>query len=795
MPDFKKVLKEGILSFDGGYGTVFQQNGLNPGEGSEILNIRDPELVFRVHSEYLKAGARILKTNSFGINPLRYNDEKLQELLPGLETYEDRFNHFVLKPVIIASSAAKAKGKDVCVALDIGPLGKIVGKDISFEEAVEAFAAVVKAGANLCDLVLLETFGDLAELRAAIIAVKEHCPKPFVTTFVCGSDGRTFTGTTVEIMAKVCQYMGAAAIGFNCGNGPEGMLALLPRLKASTNRPLCLNPNAGLPVIGPDGKSTYKLDPETFADLQLEATREGVRILGGCCGTTPSHIAALNKKLEGMAPVAREYTAQCGVSSATQYVSFDKNDFTVIGERINPTGKPKLKDALRRGDIEYLAEEAIAQKNAGADILDVNTGLADIDERDMLTRAVEKIQNIVDLPLQIDSSDPVAMEKALRVYNGIALINSVNGSEKSMNSVLPLAAKYGGVLVCLTLDEKGIPDTPEGRYEIAARIVNEAKRYGIGKKRVIFDALTLTLGSDPQAADKTLAAVRMIKEKLGVNTSLGVSNISFGLPDREKVNCAFLEKARESGLDAAIMNPLCEPMMQIARGSVSGSASDSLYAVLDGAKVAQVNTDTLDGCIYSGLAVKASELARKLCETKAPTDVISGYVVPALDRTGKDFESGKVFLPGLLAAADAAIGALDVITSFMPSGEGQSKGRVIVATVEGDVHDIGKNIVAVMLRSYGFEVIDLGKNVPAETVAAAVKTSGARVVGLSALMTTTLPSMEKTVKLLKSECPGVRISVGGAVLTKEYADRIGADNYSPEATETVRFAGEVYSNL
>ncbi len=784
--ELRNKLGKEILFFDGGFGTMLQARGLAAGTPPEMLNVTEPSKVVAVHREYIEAGADIIKLNTFGANFLRHPQSDAHPA-----------DELIRAAVACAAQAAKEAGKSPYVALDVGPLGKLVGKgELDFEDAVRAFADVVRVGAEYCDLVLLETFGDIAEVRAALIAVKENCALPVVVTCVFDADGKTFTGSDVESMVCALDALGADAVGMNCSTGPREMLPLVPRFALATDLPVAVNPNAGLPRMLPNGKAEYDLTADEFAYEMRRIVEAGATLVGGCCGTTPEFIKKSRLAVADATCVTRGRRERpTAVSSPVKRFVFGGKT-AVIGERINPTGKPKFKAALKSGDFDYAVAEAHNEAACGADLLDVNVGIPDVDEPTVLTRTVENIQSVCSLPLQIDTSDPVAMERALRRYNGKALINSVNGSEKSLSTVLPLAAKYGGVIIALTLDENGIPDTAEGRYAIAEKIVARAAEYGIPREDIIADPLTLTLGADPAAAEKTLSALRMIKSRLGIKTSLGISNVSFGLPDRDRVNCDFLCAAIDAGLDAAIMNPCSAPMMAIARGNVKNAdeAMAALSASIKSAASVESTTDDLTGCIYGGLAARAAKLAAEECDKMPPTEVISRLVVPALERAGGEFERGKMFLPALLACADAAISALSVISDRMLSSSvaPASKNKVVLATVEGDVHDIGKNIVGVMLKSYGFEVVDLGRDVPPATVAEALETTGASLLGLSALMTTTVPSMRRTIEIVRATHPNVKIVVGGAVLTEEYAASVGADRYAPDAMATVRFAAEVY---
>ncbi len=784
---FRQRLGKEILLFDGASGTMLQKAGLPVGARPEVWSLTHPKTVTDLHLQYLNAGADIIKTNTFGANVIHYPDGS-----------EYSVEEIVSASIDCAEKAVMASGKDAYIALDIGPLGKLVGygRELDFEEAVGIFARTVRAGASRADLVLLETFGDIAEVRAALLAVKENCELPVVVTNVYSLDGRTFSGSSPEVLCRVLEGMGADSVGMNCSLGPVQMESILPHVLSSTTLPVTVNPNAGLPKITDDGRAEYDITADEYVDSMLRMAKAGASLLGGCCGTTPQFIEKLYKATRGLEITKRECYPKRVVCSATACCIFEDSKFVVIGERINPTGKSKLKAALREGDIDYLIGEGHRQAACGADILDVNTGLPEIDEVAMLTLTVERLQNVTSLPLQIDTSDPVAMESALRRYNGRALINSVNGGKASMDAILPLAAKYGGVVVALTLDESGIPETPDGRLEIAERILLEAQRYGLDKEDIIVDPLTLTLGADPDAAKKTLAAVSTIKEKLGLATSLGVSNISFGLPNRESINRDFLLAAKSAGLDAAILNPCSEPMMSAARCDTDGAdiTDEQITAHLNQSTNTQVSDKDLRGCICGGMSGKAVEFAKEYLLTRTATEIIDKDIIPSLEIVGEEYENGKIFLPGLLASAEAAIAALSVLTEKIAAegGEGKEKGRVVLATVEGDIHDIGKNIVGVLLKSYGFTVIDLGRNVPPTKVVEAVRESGAKVVGLSALMTTTLPSMRKTIEFLRADNPLTAIVVGGAVLTEEYALTMNADKYAPAALDTVKFVSEIY---
>ncbi len=781
MKTFSERLGREILIFDGACGTVLQERGLLPaGARPESLAVDSPDRITELHLDYIRAGADIITTDTFGANSARFPD--------GAGYSVERIVGAALD---CAEEARRASGREgVFIALDVGPSGRLLGSDMDFEEAFGIFSRTVRAGRDRADLIIIETFGSLAETRAALLAAKTESKLPVIVCNVYEAGGRTFSGSGPDVMAAVLSGMGADSVGINCSLGPDEMMKILPRLCGNTRLPVTVMPNAGLPVSGPGGRVTYAVTPGMFAERMARMAEMGATVLGGCCGTTPEHIRRLRSALAGRAPTPRPACRPPFAASETSVRRWE-DGFCVIGERINPTGKPRFRESLQRGDIDYCVSEAHAQTAAGAGVIDVNVGIPGIDEAAVLREAVARIQQVSPAPLQIDTADPRAMEAALRIYNGRALINSVNGSEESLSAVLPLAAKYGGTVVGLTLDGTGIPETPEGRLAVARRIVDRAAGYGLTKDDIIIDPLTLTLGSDPQAAEKTLAAVRLIKDELGVRCSLGVSNISFGMPDRDALNRRFLSDAMKAGLDAAIMNPRSEGMMNIARG---GSEVPDTAAPAQSAAPAFEDDGTLGCCILGGMKDRAAERAEKLCASRDPSSLITGEVVPALDEAGRLFGDGIMFLPGLLASAEAAIGALGVITAAIEAAGSRmsDSGTVVMATVEGDVHDIGKNIVCVMLRSYGFNVVDLGKNVPPQAVADAVEKTGAAVCGLSALMTTTLPAMKRTLDLLRVRCPGCAVVCGGAVLTQEYCDSIGADFYAPDAAATVAFASRVY---
>jgi 5-methyltetrahydrofolate--homocysteine methyltransferase len=787
---FIAFLKENRVILDGGMGTLLQAAGLKPGEHPELWCITRPEIVTGIHRAYFEAGSHLVCTNTFGANCLKFDDSTLREM--------------IFAGVKCARDAAEGK-EDRFVALDIGPTGKLLAPTgtLPFEDAVEIFAKTVRLGVEAgVDAILIETMTDSYETKAALLAAKENSTLPVLVTNAYGSDGKLMTGATPAAMVAMLEGMGVCALGANCSLGPKQLVGVAKELLEHASVPVILKPNAGLPAVR-EGKTVYDVTPEDFAEELAELVKAGVRLAGGCCGTTPAYIAALTEKTKALPvlPVTeKQFTT---VSSYTHAVKFGEKPL-LIGERINPTGKKRLKQALLEGDMNYLLEQGIAQAEAGAQLLDVNVGLPGIDEPAVLAEAVTALQGVTDLPLQIDTADGTAMEKALRLYNGKALVNSVCGKQESMDTVFPLVKKYGGTVIALTLDENGIPATAEGRVAIARKIIAEAEKYGIGKKDLVFDTLAMTVSADQNAPAVTLEAMARIKSELGCHTSLGVSNVSFGLPNREAVNGVFFTLALQKGLSAAIMNPLSAEMMKSyysylllagldenCMGYVANA--DRFAAAASAAPVAEKtaeNGSELQKAVEKGLAQKAEELTAGLLDTREPLDLVENELLPALDKVGKGFETGKLFLPQLLMSAEAAKAAFGKIKEKLPPGAG-GKGPFVLATVQGDIHDIGKNIVGLLLENYGYTVIDLGKDVPPEKVLEAVTTRHAPLAGLSALMTTTVPAMEATVKLLREKAPWCKIVVGGAVLTEDYARDIGADAYGKDAMATVRYAETV----
>lgn len=786
-----KLLGSRILFFDGGMGTLLQQAGLGQGELPESWNLTHPDVISKIYMDYATAGANFITTNTFGANRLKLHGAPYS------------VSELVKAGVLLARNVVDETGRDdLFVALDMGPTGKLLKPmgDLDFETAVDAYKEMVLAGVQAgADCCIIETMGDTSEIKAAVLAAKENCNLPVFVTMVFDERGRLLTGADIQTAVAMLEGLGVDALGLNCGFGPEQMLPLVDQLEKCCSIPILVSPNAGLPVVV-NGQTMYNVPPADFAATMAQIVRKGAWMVGGCCGTTPAHIQAEAAACRNIPPVPLPDNHRTVVSSGSMAVIIGE-DPVVIGERINPTGKKRFKQALREKDIEYILGEGIKQQDGGAHILDVNVGLPEINETEMMRLAVSELQGVLNLPLQIDTTNPETMETALRIYNGKAMINSVNGKEESMRTVFPLAKKYGGVIVALTIDEDGIPETPEGRLAIAEKIVYTAEKYGIGRHDIVVDALTMTISSGQEAAQVTLRSLQMIKEKLGVKTVLGVSNVSFGLPRREIINSAFFLLALQAGLDAAIINPGSEPMMQSLASYRALSAKDVQcvdYIARYSGQVASasttvVKTITLQDAVIRGLREEAAQQTKLALEMMQPLDIINETLIPALDIVGKGFEKGTVFLPQLLMSAEAAGTAFDILKAAMAAAgtEQQKKGKVIIATVKGDIHDIGKNIVKVLLDNYGFEVIDLGKDVPPETVVETAIRENVKLVGLSALMTTTVPSMEETIRQLRVAVPDCRVMVGGAVMTQEYADQIGADFYSPDAMGSVHYAQEI----
>lgn len=798
--NIKEYIKNNFIYLDGGMGTLLQKEGLLPGEMPERWNITHPETVTKIHRDYFDAGSNVVNTNTFGANSLKFAPDELEKIIKS--AIENAKN--------AANESASPQPK--WVALDIGPSGRMLAPygDFKFEDAVSMFAETVKLGVKYgADLIVIETMNDSYETKAALLAAKENCDLPVFVSNAYGEDGKLMTGATPSAMVAMLEGMGADAVGINCSLGPKALFKVAEEYLEKASIPVILKPNAGLPkAIG--GKTVYDVLPNEFSEDVSSLMEKGIRIAGGCCGTTPEYIRELVKNTDGLTPVPIEKKNITCVSSYTHTVEFKEKPI-LIGERINPTGKKRFKEALKNNDIDYILNEGLSQQEKGVHILDVNVGLPEINEAEMLEKAVFELQAITNLPLQIDSSDSVAMEKALRIYNGKAMINSVNGKKESMDSVFPLVKKYGGLVVALTLDENGIPATAEGRFAVAEKILNEASKYGIEKKDIIFDPLTLTISAEPEAARETLKAVNMIKSKLGVHTSLGVSNVSFGLPRRDAVNSTFFALAMNSGLSAAIMNPYSAEMMKAYHSfcALSGvdencaeyiTFCDTLTEVTTTVSAPKAETVTnpgteLKNAVIKGLRDKAAEITKELLLSTAPLTIVQEEIIPALNTVGTGFENKTVYLPQLLMSAEAAKSAFEEIKKAMPTSNASGKCRIIIATVKGDIHDIGKNIVKLLLENYGFDVTDLGKDISPEEIVKAAKELNAPLAGLSALMTTTVPAMEETIKLLREEVPSCKVIVGGAVLTQEYADSIGADKYAKDAMDAVRYAEEIELNL
>jgi len=790
--NFRQLINSRIVRLDGGMGTLLQAQGLGAGEYPERWNLTHPDAVTAIHRAYYEAGSHVVSTNTFGANLLKFDSDELEAI--------------VAAAVDNARTAQRTAAVEhpTFVALDIGPTGRLLKPlgDLNFEEAVEVFAATVRLGVKYgVDAILIETMNDAYETKAAVLAAKENSDLPVLVSNAYGEDGKLMTGATPAAMVALLEGLGVDALGANCSLGPAQLRGVVTELLNAASVPVILKPNAGLPRVE-DGHTVYDVDAAEFAAQVTELIADGVRIVGGCCGTTPEYIAALTAATQGMTPSPVTDKGRTVVSSYTHAVCFG-DDPLLIGERINPTGKKRFKQALLDGDMDYILNEGITQAQAGAHILDVNVGLPGIDEPALLTEAVCRLQEVCDLPLQIDTADPVAMERALRRYNGKPLINSVNGKRESMEAVFPLVKKYGGVVIALTLDEDGIPATVAGRMDIAQKILRTAAEYGIAFKDIVFDPLTMAVSADPDAAKVTLETVRCIRNKLHCHTSLGVSNVSFGLPNREAINSTFFALALEKGLSAAIMNPHSAEMMKTyyAYRALSGidsncadyvAVADTFASTVTAAKAVtaatQEGTD-LQQAIVKGLRDRAAALAQEMLATAEPMSIINDQVIPALNRVGEGFEKKTLFLPQLLMAAEAAQAVAAQVKAAMNSGDRPpSRGVFVLATVQGDIHDIGKNIVGLLLDNYGFEVVDLGRDVPPDTILQAVREHRATLVGLSALMTTTVPAMESTIRLLKEQAPACKVIVGGAVLTPEYAAQIGADGYGKDAMETVRWA-------
>lgn len=779
-----------ILFFDGGMGTLLQEQGLQAGELPETWNLKNPEPIIQIHKAYLAAGADIILANTFGANRFKYGED---------------LEKIVTAGVANAKKAVAESGKKAYVALDIGSTGKLLKPmgTLDFEEAVGVFAEIIRAGEKAgADLILIETMSDTYELKAAVLAAKENSTLPIMATVIFDESKKMLTGASPQVVVSLLEGLGVDALGINCGLGPKQMKEIVKELLKYASIPVIVNPNAGLPR-SENGKTVFDVGAEEFAEDMEEIVTMGAWFAGGCCGTTPAHIQAMVEKCKEITPVPitpKNYTFVTSYSTAVELGGRP----VIIGERINPTGKSKFKQALRDHNIDYILEEGVKQEDSGAHILDVNVGLPEIDEAAMMETIVYELQSIMPIPLQIDTTNMEAMERALRIYNGKPMINSVNGKAEIMEQVFPLVKKYGGVVVGLALDEDGIPDTTEGRLAIAEKIYQTGEKYGISRKDIVIDALVMTMSTNNESAKITLDTVKEITAR-GGKTVLGVSNISFGLPQRELINAAFFTMAMNNGLSAGIINPNAKAMRQAydtfcVLGGYDAQCMNYIenYAVTDApnaaAKPAAAKLNLTDS-IIKGLKDQAYRATEEELKTKEPMEIINGELVPALDVVGQGFEKGTMFLPQLLMSAEAAKAGFEAIRQYVQShGEAQEKkATIVIATVKGDIHDIGKNIVKVLLENYGYEVIDLGKDVPPEKIVETVVDKHAPLVGLSALMTTTVVNMEESIKELHKEAPWCKIMVGGAVLTQEYADMIGADFYGKDAMQSVHYAQKVFS--
>ena len=780
-----ETMREKRLYFDGGTGTVLQGMGLPAGQSPERWNLEQPDKIIALHRAYLEAGCNILKTNTFGLNREKFSN----------------YRELIEAGIACAKEAVKGR-EDAYVAYDMGPTGRLLEPlgDLTFEEAVSIFADNIKVAAACgVDLVLIETMNDSYETKAAVLAAKENSDLPVFVTNVYDGSGKLMTGADPKAMIALLESLGVDALGMNCSLGPDKMLDIMDAFREYASVPVIVNPNAGLPMVQ-DGQTVYSIGAEAFSDYMVQLAEKGASILGGCCGTTPAFIARTVEKTRSLPyayPQEKNWTM---VSSYTHAVVID-SDPILIGERINPTGKPKLKAALRSGDMNYVLNEAIRQTEAGAHILDVNAGLPEIDETASMCGCITAIQAVTDVPLQIDSTKPETLAAAMRLYNGKPLVNSVNGTEESMQAVLPIVQRYGGGLIALTIDENGIPDRAEERVRIAEHIIERAAQYGIRRKDIIVDPLALTISSNPESATVTLETVRCLHEK-GIKTSLGISNISFGLPQRDLITSTFYANALQSGLNCAIMNPFSAAMkntyyaFRALHELDTGCADYINYAAAETAAptvTAAPTETTLHTAVVKGLKEEAIRCAGVLLQDTPPLSVINEHIVPALNEIGQAFEQKKAYLPQLLMSAEAASAAFEEVKKRIPADKTDSHKAIVLATVKGDIHDIGKNIVRVLMESYGFTVYDLGRDVPPETIAACAVDKQCRLVGLSALMTTTVPAMAETIELLHRTDPNICTMVGGAVLNQEYADQIGADFYGADAMDSVRFAERFYA--
>ncbi|WP_346878205.1 homocysteine S-methyltransferase family protein [Clostridium sp. UBA7791] len=789
--EIEERLKEGILIFDGAMGTMLQSSGLQLGELPEILNITDSKIIIEIHKAYIEAGANVITTNTFGANEIKFENSNFSV---------ENIIHSAVENAKIAT-----KNKQAYIALDIGPIGELLEPmgTLTFDEAYSIFKRQIIQGVKSgVDLILIETMTDLYEAKAAVLAAKENSDLPVFCTMSFESDKRTFTGCNATSMVMVLEGLGVNALGVNCSLGPKEIEPIIDEILKISKVPVMVQPNAGLPNII-KGDTIFNILPEEFAVYGAKFKEKGVKVIGGCCGTTDRHIESLVKALKKVKIKDKKYSPLSGVCTPTKAVIIDQ--VKVIGERINPTGKKLFKEALRNGDIDYILREAIAQVDAGAHILDVNVGLPEINEEEIMVKVIKEIQSILDVPLQIDSTNAKAIEMGLRYYNGKAIVNSVNGENKVLENILPIVKKYGAAVVGLTLDERGIPSSGEERFRIAEKIVKTAESYGIDKKDIYIDCLTLTAAAQQKDVKETLKALSLVKEKLNVKTVLGVSNVSFGLPNREILNKTFLAASLFAGLDLPIINPLNKDIMDTI------VASKVLWNEDKGAKEylkynkntskeqtpikKDVNNiqDDLFKIILKGIKEEAQIATVKLLENKQPLEIVNEYIIPTLDIVGEKYENGHIFLPQLIQSAETVKESFKVIKDKLSKGTDAeiSKGKIVLATVKGDIHDIGKNIVKVLLENYNYEIIDLGKDVSKEKIVEAVIKNNVKLIGLSALMTTTVKNMEETIFELKRTKPDCVVMVGGAVLNEEYANMIKADFYAKDAKESVTIARKV----
>jgi len=787
--DLRKFLEDRFLVFDGAMGTMLQKKGIKPGELPESYNIEKSDIVYEIHKEYIDAGAHVVTTNTFGANRLK---------LAGS-------GYSVEQVVKSGVQVARRAAGDKLVALDIGPIGQMMEPIglLTFEEAYEIFKEQVIAGRDGADLILIETVSDLYEAKAAVLAAKENSDLPVLCTMTFQENGRSLNGTDPLTMVKVLEGLGCDAVGANCSLGPDQMLPIIEQIVSAASIPVMVQPNAGLPKVR-DGETYYDVSPQEFVSQVRKMADMGALVLGGCCGTNPEFISCLRGELENVKPLPLvEKKLSCACSSS-RTVEIGRG-VTIIGERINPTGKKRLREAIKAGELDYIISEAVRQTETGAQVLDINMGVPGIDEPDVIRRVVKEVQSVVDVPLQIDSSNPDAIEAGIRVYNGRAIINSVNGKRESMEKIFPIAKKYGASVIGLTLDEEGIPATAEKRVEIADRIISTAKEYGLSEKDIIIDCLVLTASAQQADVMETLKAIPLIKEKFDVKTTLGASNVSFGLPKREIINATYLAMALSYGLDAPITDSTLESNMQVIRSfrvlTNYDERSEAYIAAYGGEQAASVAAPQTSGekrsissIIIAGMKDEAYTSAKELLCEREPMDIVNEELIPALDTVGEKFDKGEIFLPQLIRSAETVKMAFEAVKEqIISSGSASvSKGKVILATVKGDIHDIGKNIVKILLENYGFDVIDLGKDVDPKLVVETARKEGIELVGLSALMTTTVKNMEETIVDIKSQLPDCKVMVGGAVLSQEYADSIGADFYAKDAKGAVEIARGVF---